>query len=160
MKFGESVALYFAFLSSYTQSLIYIAALGTGFYLLQMPYSSIYSTLLVLWSIFFVEFWRIRERTLSVRWGTRGSFRVERRRAQYAVSDVSNEGPKFPWWKRDFRIFASLPVILAFGAVLAALLTGIFVFEAFVTQLYNGPGQRIIVSQFMPFKNLKLMIIW
>ncbi|EJD07576.1 DUF590-domain-containing protein [Fomitiporia mediterranea MF3/22] len=141
-QFGEAVALYFAFLSSYTTSLVYIAALGTAFYLLRMPYSAIYSTLLMAWSIFFVEFWRIRERTLSVRWGTRGSFRVERRRAQY--KDAGGPGIKFPWWKRDARIFASLPVILLFAAALAALLTAIFIFEAFVTQLYTGPGQKII----------------
>lgn len=117
-----------------------------------MPYSVIYSTLLVIWSTFFVEFWRIRERTLSVRWGTRGSFRVERRRAQY--KDVGGKGLNFPWWKRDARIFASLPVILLFAGALAALLTVVFILEAFVTQLYAGPGQKIIVrrlkSEFVP----------
>ena len=112
-----------------------------------MPYSTIYSTLLVLWSTFFVEFWRIRERSLSVRWGTRGSFRVERRRAQY--KDTGGKRLKFPWWKRDARIFASLPVILLFAGALAALLTAIFIFEAFVTVLYNGPGQKIIVRELM-----------
>ncbi|KAL5513194.1 hypothetical protein ACEPAH_3592 [Sanghuangporus vaninii] len=141
-QFGEAVALYFAFLSSYTLSLIYIAALGIAFYLLRMPYSAIYSTLLVLWSTFFVEFWRIRERVLSVRWGTRGSFRVERRRAQF--KDAGGKGLQFPWWKRDFRIFASLPVILLFSVALAVFLTANFLLEAFVTQLYNGPGQKII----------------
>ena len=32
-----------------------------------------------------------------------------------------------------------------FAAVLGALLTGIFVFEAFVTQLYKGPGAKLLV---------------
>ena len=41
---------------------------------------------------------------------------------------------------------ASVPVILLFAAVLAALLTAIFVFEAFVTHLYTGPGHKYIVS--------------
>lgn len=143
-QFGEAIALYFAFLSSYALSLVYIAGLGIAFYLLRMPYSSIYSTLLVLWSTFFVEFWRIKERILSVRWGTRGSFRVERHRAQF--KDAGGKGLGFPWWKRDTRIFASLPVILLFAGVLAAFLTMNFLLEAFVTQLYTGPGQKIIVS--------------
>ena len=144
-QFGESVALYFAFLSSYTQSLVYIAALGIGFFLLRLPYSAVYSTLLVLWSVTFVEYWRILERKLSVRWGCRGSVRVERRRAQYRANDV--QGARFPWWKRDMRIFASLPVVLFFAGILAAILTGIFLFEAFVTALYTGPGHMIIVRR-------------
>ncbi|THG94392.1 hypothetical protein EW145_g8149, partial [Phellinidium pouzarii] len=142
IKDQAPVALYFAFLSSYTHSLMYTAGLGIVFYILRMPYSVIYSFLLVLWSIFFVEFWRIRERELSIRWGTRGSFRVERRRAQYV--DMNSGEAMFSWWERDARILASLPVILVFVVALAAILTGIFMFEAFVTQLYTGPGQRII----------------
>lgn len=51
-----------------------------------------------------------------------------------------------PWWKKDVRVLASVPVILLFAALLATLLTGIFVFEAFVTQLYAGPGHKLVVS--------------
>ena len=136
-QFGESIALYFSFLSTYTKALIGVSALGVGFYFLAEPYSTLYSTLLVLWSITFVEWWRIKQRVLSVRWGTRGSFRVEKRRAHYKP---------IAWWKRDLRAVTSLPVMLFFAAILASLLTGIFVFEAFVTQLYKGPGHRLIVS--------------
>ena len=42
---------------------------------------------------------------------------------------------------------ASIPVILLFAGVLAVVLTGIFILEAFVTQLYMGPGHRIVVSR-------------
>jgi anoctamin-10 len=44
------------------------------------------------------------------------------------------------------RIVASVPVIVMFASILAALLTGIFVIEAFVTQLYTGPGHKYVVS--------------
>ncbi|CAL1715387.1 unnamed protein product [Somion occarium] len=134
-QFGESVALYFSFLSTYTKALLGISALGAGFYFFAAPYSTLYSTLLVLWAITFVEWWRIKQRVLSVRWGTLGSFRVEKRRAHYKP---------IAWWKRDLRMITSIPVILFFAAILAVLLTGIFVFEAFVTQLYTGPGHRLI----------------
>ncbi|KAF9074154.1 calcium-activated chloride channel-domain-containing protein [Rhodocollybia butyracea] len=135
-QFGESVALYFAFLDSYTRALVLPAVLGVSFYFFGTSYSPIYSLLTVLWAIGFVEWWRVRERLIALRFGTRGSFRVEKRRAQY--------DPKFPWWKREIRILASLPIILAFVALLSALMTGIFVFEAFVTQLYTGPGHKFI----------------
>ncbi|EGO01436.1 hypothetical protein SERLA73DRAFT_166001 [Serpula lacrymans var. lacrymans S7.3] len=135
-QFGDSVALYFCFLMAYTRALIFPAGLGITFYFFGTPYSTLYSSLLLLWSIAFVEWWRLQERILSVRWCTRGSFRVEKRRADYAVG--------FPWWKRELRMVASIPVILLFASVLAAVLTGIFVFEAFVTELYTGPGHKYI----------------
>lgn len=135
-QFGDSVAMYFSFLHSYTQALVFPAALGVLFFFFGAPYSPTYSVLVVLWSVVYVEWWRVRERILSLRFGTRGSFRVEKRRAQYIDG--------FPWWKRELRMVASLPVILLFAAVLVSILTGIFVFEAFVTQLYTGPGHKYI----------------
>ncbi|KAJ6621490.1 calcium-activated chloride channel-domain-containing protein [Mycena sp. CBHHK59/15] len=134
--FGDSVAMYFSFLHSYTQALTFPAILGVLFFFFGKPYSPLYSILIVLWSVVYVEWWRVRERILSLRFGTRGSFRVERRRAQYK--------PGFPWWKHELRMIASLPVILLFAGVLVSILTGIFVFEAFVTQLYTGPGHNYI----------------
>lgn len=131
------MALYFAFLASYTKFLIFISAAGALFYFFAIPYSTLFSSILLVWSVTFVEWWRIKQRILSVRWGTRGSFRVEKRRAQYQP---------IAWWKRELRILSSLPVILFFAAVLASVLTGIFVFEAFVTQLYKGPGAKFLVS--------------
>ncbi|KAI0918035.1 hypothetical protein AcW1_007015 [Taiwanofungus camphoratus] len=134
-QFGEAIALYFSFLSFYTKFLIVISAIGVYFYFFGVPYSPAYSCILLLWSVTFVESWRIQQRILSVRWGTRGSFRVEKRRAQYVP---------LPWWQKDFRMLAGLPVILLFAVVLATLLTVVFVFEAFVTELYTGPGYRFI----------------
>ncbi|KAG2126233.1 calcium-activated chloride channel-domain-containing protein [Suillus clintonianus] len=135
-QFGDSVALYFFFLTAYTRALIFPAALGAIFYLCGNPYSALYSTLLLLWSIVFVEWWRLQERILSVRWCTRGSWRVEKRRVDHL--------PSFPWWKQETRMMAGLPVILLFATILAVILTGIFVLEAFVTQLYKGPGHRYV----------------
>ncbi|TFK39576.1 calcium-activated chloride channel-domain-containing protein [Crucibulum laeve] len=135
-QFGDSVAYYFAFLGSYTRFLLFPAGLGLVAYYFLPPYSPIYSLLLCLWSIFFVEWWRVRERILSLRFGTRGSFKVEKRRAQYK--------PGGAWWARELKVLASIPVIAVFAGVLVALLTGIFVFEAFVTQLYQGPGKQFI----------------
>ncbi|KAG2153495.1 calcium-activated chloride channel-domain-containing protein [Suillus bovinus] len=135
-QFGDSVALYFFFLTAYTRALIFPAALGAIYYLWGKPYSASYSTLLLLWSIAFVEWWRLQERILSIRWCIRGSWRVEKRRADYL--------PSFPWWKQEMRMMAGLPVILLFATILAVILTGTFVLEAFVTQLYKGPGHTYV----------------
>ncbi|THH17844.1 hypothetical protein EW146_g3059 [Bondarzewia mesenterica] len=135
-QFGEAVAFYFCFLISYTRFLMMISLAGFGCFLFGHAYSVIYSSVLFLWSVVFVEWWRVRERVFAVRWGTQGSFRVERRRPQFI------EG--IPWWKRELRMLASVPVMLVFAGILFALLTGIFVFEAFVTTLYTGPGHEYI----------------
>jgi len=150
--------MYFAFLSSYTQSLIFPAILGLLFWFYARPYSPLYSFLISLWSLSWVEWWRIRERALSVHWGTLGSFRAEKRRAQFrGEQGKSNEGAEeqvFPWYKREMRILASIPIILAFSIILGALMTAIFVFEAFVTQLYQGPLHNYIVSKSVDTLNL------
>ncbi|KAH9479820.1 hypothetical protein JR316_0008415 [Psilocybe cubensis] len=135
-QFGDALAFYFAFLSSYTKFLVVPAILGLFAHFMLPPYSPYYSVILCLWSIVFVEWWRVHERILSLRFGTRGSFKVEKRRAQYK--------PGLRWWARELRVLASVPVILLFAGILTTILTGIFVFEAFVTQLYEGPGKKII----------------
>ena len=137
LQFGESVGLYFAFLNGYTQFLLFPAALGLFSYFFLAPYSPVYSILLCIWSVAFVEWWTVQERILSLRFGTRGSFSVEKRRANYK--------PGGTWWGREIRILASLPVILLFASVLIAIMTFIFVTEAFVTELYQGPGKQLVV---------------
>ncbi|KAI0306043.1 calcium-activated chloride channel-domain-containing protein [Multifurca ochricompacta] len=120
--FGEAVSLYFAFLASYTRALLFISAAGLATYFFGQAYSIIYSSLLFVWSVIFVEYWRIRERLYSVAWGCLGSVRVERFRPRSL--------------KR--------PIIALFASVLAGLLTAFFIFEAFVTTLYTGPGHEYI----------------
>jgi anoctamin-10 len=135
-QFGESVALYFAFLSAYARALIFPALLGASYYFFGSAYSPVYSILLLLWSTTFVEYWQVRERILALQFGTRGSFKVEKRRVQYLHG--------FSWWKRELRMVATLPVVLAFVVILSTLLTAMFVFEAFITHLYTGPGQKFV----------------
>ncbi|KAG8752533.1 hypothetical protein FRC14_006957 [Serendipita sp. 396] len=144
-QFGESVALYYTFLSSYAQSLVFPALIGVTFWKFEKPYNPIYSFLVVIWSVTFVEWWRIRERKLSIRWGTRGAAKVEKRRVEFrpVKETVDEDDESFPWWKREFRVLTSLPVIATAAVILTALLTGIFVLEAFVTQLYTGPGHQV-----------------
>ncbi|CAE7231774.1 unnamed protein product [Rhizoctonia solani] len=152
-NFGESLALYFSFLSFYTRALFVPAILGLVAWVLKAPYHPLYSLSLSLWAITTVDVWRVCERALSVRWGTHGVARVERRRVEFAA--ISNQDQSedniaaeadvlFPWWKREFRMALSVPVIGLFGALLGGLLTAIFLFEAFVTQLYDGPGKSYI----------------
>lgn len=62
---GEHVAIYFGFLLFYFQALGPIAFMGFVFWALGLPYHAIYSLTLVIWSCFFVESWRMKERKLA-----------------------------------------------------------------------------------------------
>ncbi|KAF7983670.1 hypothetical protein HWV62_19567 [Athelia sp. TMB] len=135
-QFGDSVALYFTFLSTYFKALIFPAIVGAGFWYLGQPYSPIYSAILVGWSVTFVEYWRIRERVLGLRWGTSGSLKVERYRPDFT--------PGVPWWKKELRVLASVPVTILFTGLLGCLMTGIFMLEAFVSMLYTGPAHMVL----------------
>ena len=152
-NFGEGLALYFSFLSFYTRSLFVPAALGVATWLLKAAYHPLYSLGLSVWAIATVNIWRVRERALAVRWGSFGVNKVERRRVEFSSptnftnfndDDLADADSLFPWWKRELRMAISVPVIGIFGALLGALLTAIFLFEAFVTQLYTGPGKEYL----------------
>lgn len=146
-QFGEQLALYFAFLSFYTKSLIVPVALGLASFWLSKPFNPYYSASVCAWSVIFVEWWRLKQRSISIRWGSFGAEKVQLRRSQFKGANDSNDehdDTSFPWWKREGRILASLPVIAVFATALTGLLTTIFVVEAFVTQLYTGPAVRYV----------------
>ncbi|KAF9007761.1 hypothetical protein BDZ89DRAFT_1079277, partial [Hymenopellis radicata] len=123
-QFGSTIALYFTFLKTYTNFLVVPAVLGLTSYFLGMPYSPLYSAALLLWSVTFVEWWRAQEPATQ--------------------SIFSEQKLETDWWRKDLRRLTSLPMILLSASLLVALLTSIFVFEAFVTKLYTGPGQKIV----------------
>lgn len=137
------MGLYFHFLATYAKSLTVIAVIGAWFWLLGASYSPYYSVALILWATIFVEYWRVLERKISVRWGTYGAFRVEKLRHDY-VSDSST--PLQKDLHRATRVAASIPVILGFVSVLAGILTTLFAVEAFVSKLYTGPLHQHVVS--------------
>jgi anoctamin-10 len=48
--------------------------------------------------------------------------------------------------KRDAKVAASVPIIIACGVGLGCVLMGIFILEAFVAQAYEGFGKQVVVS--------------
>lgn len=150
--FGEHVALYFGFLNFYFQSLFSIAAIGLAFWAAGAPFHPIYSLLLVSWSCVFVELWRMRERKLAVRWGTLGVGNVDERRKNFKPVLVKRDAVTgedaevFQWWRREFRIVTSVPVMLFFAAILGATMTTMFATEVFVSKLYVSRHPLSLVS--------------
>ncbi|KAF8757964.1 hypothetical protein RHS01_03508 [Rhizoctonia solani] len=106
-NFGESLALYFSFLSFYTRALFVPATLG-----------------LIAWR---------EESSLSLP-RFKNNPKIISRPILTHFSLVETRIP--------YGTFGS--VISLFGVLLGGLLTAIFLFEAFVTQLYDGPGKSYI----------------
>lgn len=156
--------MYFAFLRTYASSLLFPAVLGVTFYFLDKPYHPAYAFGLLLYSTVFTEYWRVYERLFTSRFYPKGRFQTSTSLASMSTSSFTREkaerthNPGIAWWKRDLRILASFPIISVFAGLLALLLTAIFVFEAFVTQLYTGPGRKLIVRCFPSPRTLPLLI--
>ncbi|KAJ4482556.1 calcium-activated chloride channel-domain-containing protein [Lentinula aciculospora] len=135
--FGDAFSLYFIFIQSYTRALAVPAAFGIVFWAIGAPYSPVYSLLTSVWAIGFVEWWRVKERRVALRYGVLGATKVEKARVQNTHRDISV-------WTREIRILATVPAILGFAVLLAVLMTGIFFLEEFTEHFYTGPGQKYI----------------
>lgn len=150
--YGEKIALYFAFLQHYFASLIFPAGLGAVFWLAGLAYSPVYAVAIVGWSVFFVERWRIKERELSVQWGSYGVHNVEVQRSEFkgasrVIDQVTGvEKESFPFVRTLARQLAAIPVLLVFMAALATLISVIYSIETLVGEVYDGAGKRYLVS--------------
>jgi anoctamin-10/anoctamin-7 len=95
--FGEKVGLYFLFLQHYVTLLMWPALLGLITFIVQaisnspenilMPY---YATFVVVWSSFFMEFWKRRQSWASLRWGSTGFEDVEQDRPQFKGEQINS----------------------------------------------------------------------
>lgn len=153
------VHLYFEFLSTYSRSLVPLSLVSLLVYIFSAKdsYPPFYALILSLYSTIFVAYWRVRERKLAVRWGTRGceSVAVGRLRPEYVANlslakrgtDQVNAFHAGDETKRDVKMAASIPVIAICGIGLGVVLMGIFLLEAFVAQVYEGVGKQVVVSR-------------
>lgn len=156
-----AVHLYFEYLTTYTLSLLPLSLLSILVFFLTPgdSYPPFYAFVLSLYSTIFVAVWRIKERKLAVRWGTRGSesVAVSRLRPEYVAKlgldkqHASGEGAVDTIQagndlKRDVKVAASVPIIIVCGVGLGVVLMGIFLLEAFVAQVYDGVGKQVVVS--------------
>lgn len=112
--YGTNVGFYFAFLRTYFRSLVLPSLVGIICWYSKTEFSALYAIFISLYAIGFVEYWRVAERIISVEWGSDGSRSVELTR---------QETKQTAWYVREAKLLASLPILLLFAALLAALLT-------------------------------------
>lgn len=151
-KFGEKIALYFAFMQAYFSFLLFPAAFGFGAWLILGQFSWFYAIVNCLWSVVFFEYWKKKEVDLAVEWGVRGVSRIQHPRSEFQfereVQDpVTGEIIKvYPPLKRLQRQLLQLPFAIVCLLVLGSLITLCFSIEIFISEVYNGPFKQYLVS--------------
>lgn len=125
--FGESIALYFAFLGFYTKSLIPLALIGICHWLVfdddNKAENVWFAVLNVIWATVFLELWKREGSSIVFEWGRLSSEKestslLEKPRAEYKgtprVSPITGlQEPHYPTWRRRIKMyFVSYPVLI------------------------------------------------
>lgn len=141
--------------------MIGIAAFGASAYFLLGYFSPIYAVVNSLMCVTFVEWWKHQEYDLGVRWGVRGVSSIDTRRHDFRAEKEFTDpvtGEKiqfFPSWKRLQRQLLQVPFALLAAAALGAVICFAFSIEIFMSEIYNGPGQSILVRQMLTLQCCK-----
>ena len=130
------------------------AALGIIGWMYLGPYSITYGSILCVWCVVFVEYWKIRETDLSLRWDVKGVGGLKVNRIQYhwekEVRDpVSGQVRHvFPGWKQFVRQLLMIPFASIASLALGSLIVVTFASEVFISEVYNGPIKSYL--EFLP----------
>ncbi|XP_048585783.1 anoctamin-8 [Nematostella vectensis] len=137
--YGEGVALYFAWMTCFTWTLVPVAVLGAMLYIFKPkgvtvddnPLLPFYEVLMAFWAITFLVIWKRKESELAYKWNTYNIDHIEQVRPQFhgaiITSPITDKPIKYyPRWKRWLRyglsVLLTLPVLLlAVGAMLCSL---------------------------------------
>lgn len=148
---GSKVAFYFAFLQTYFQFLIFPCVAGVFARLVLPQYSLLFALIIGVWCTVFLEYWKIQETDLSIRWNVRGvgNLKVNRPQYQYerTITDAAGRTRHyFPRWKRIARQLLVVPFVLISTVFLGALIGVVFAIETFISEAYDGPYKFYLVS--------------
>ncbi|KAF7136928.1 hypothetical protein CNMCM5793_006590 [Aspergillus hiratsukae] len=152
--FGEKTAFYFAFIHSYTSFLVVPAVWGVICWQYFGPYSIICAVVNCLWCIVFVEYWKIRETDLSLRWNVKGVGALKVNRPQYVwdkeVQDpITGETVRlFSMRKQLLRQLLLIPFATVATVALVILIVVTFALEVFISEVYVGPLKGYL--EFLP----------
>lgn len=143
-QFGERVAFYYAFIQSYSLFLVLPAGLGLLAWYFLRAYSTLFATVISIWSIVFAGYWRRQETDFAVRWDVRGVGALKQNRPQYwwdeeVIDPTTGEKQKkFSPVKRVRRQMLFLPFAALAGIALGTVLIATFALEAWMNDIYDG----------------------
>ncbi|GME23094.1 Transmembrane protein 16k [Neofusicoccum parvum] len=162
--FGSKVAFYFAFLQTYLAFLFFPAITGFLAWMFMPQYSLFYALTTSLWCTVFLEYWKLQEIDLSLRWNVRGVGTLKVNRPTFqpekVITDMVTGEVKhyFPKWKQIARQTLQIPFILMSFITLGALIVMVFAVEVLISEVYEGPFKSwleylptILLAAFLPF---------
>jgi hypothetical protein len=145
---GEKIGLYFTWLGHYTTWLLSAAVVGFFCWInvaaddnnpnaVIMPY---FATFIAFWATFFLEFWKRKEITTAMRWGTVGYEKQEVNRPQFVgqlkPNPVTGENyVYFPSSAKMRRFSQSAMVISVFVVAVLAAVAGIFILKLILSRI-------------------------
>lgn len=107
-----------------------------------------------LWCIVFVEYWKMRETDLSLRWGVNGVGALKVDRPQYywdkeVVDPITGQIQRvFSARKQFLRQLLLIPFASVATIALGTLIIVTFAMEVFISEVYNGPFKGYL--EFLP----------
>lgn len=131
---------------------MFLAAFGFSSWVLLGYFSPIYAVVNGLWSVVFVEYWKRQELDLSLRWGSKGASAIQRKRREFQhakeVTDpITGETLQvFPATQRLSRQALQIPFAVLAVFALGTLIATCFGIEIFISEIYSGPFQSVLVS--------------
>lgn len=148
--FGSKVAFYFAFMQTYFLFLFFPAVTGVLAWLFLPKYSLAYAILTLLGCTVFLEYWKIQQADLSMRWNVKGvgSLKVNRPRFRYERTIVDAAGRTqhyFPKWKSLLRQMLQVPFFGVALLVLGSIIALVFTLETLISEAYEGPYKSYLV---------------
>jgi hypothetical protein len=153
---GSKIAFYFAFIQTYLMFLTFPAMTGLLTWQFLPKYSLAFAILTSVWCTVFLEYWKMQEIDLSIRWMVRGVNKVKINRPSFKyerilVDENGRTKHYFPKWKKICRQLLQLPFILLATIVLGLMICSVFVVEVLICETYEGPHQFYLVSAINPF---------
>jgi hypothetical protein len=122
-------------------------------------YSMAYAIMTSIWCTVFLEYWKMQEIDLSIRWNTRGINMVKGNRPQFKYTKVvvdksGHTTHTFPRYLQISRQLLQIPFLMVATVALGAIITAVFAIEVLICETYVGPYQYYLVSTRTPSLNL------
>lgn len=148
---GSKTAFYFAFIQTYFRSLFFPCAAGIFAWAFLPKYSLFFALVIGIWCTVFLEYWKIKQTDLAIRWDVRGvgDLKVNRPQFRYEKEIVDSAGrvrQYFPRWKRILRQLVTVPFVLVSTMLLGMLIALVFVVETYISEAYEGPYKFYLVG--------------
>ncbi len=152
--FGERIAFYFVYLNHYVNALVSPAIGGLVTYIVKviygdpenflMPYFTVF---MILWSTFFIEFWKRRQITVAMQWGVHGFEAEETDRPEFqgilTTSPVNGKNMTyFPDEEKNYRNRLINFLVMMSLSVVITIVVLIFFLQNFL----NGDKQKKMMT--------------